>query len=1299
MATAAIEKLFVNIPQLKSERDWLVWKFQVKHALKTAELWGYTDNTVEDPNEGQKQKAFYCILQCIGQKYVPMVMGCNTPKELWDTLSEFFERKTVSNKVFTLMQFYGLRMKKGTRISDHLRKLDEMADQLSAIGEEVKEIHKVAVLLRSVQETYSTLVTALLARGDDELTMVFVKQSLLDEEQRHTKGSSDDIESRGDDSALKAGRGKFGRRRQTVNCFNCGKSGHFAKDCRAPPMRADKSRQSRTPKLRAKKAEEASESSDNDNGSGFVARDRQKRNEDWIIDSGASQHMTFQKEILRGYKRFQTPKAIGLGDGYTVEAVGVGDVKITRKSFRGNKTPGKMHNVLYVPKLAGNLFSVRAAAQRQKVIVFGRTKCWIRGKKNRTEATGSTVGKLYKLDCKVLKAPRESAQSAQEVPIKVANLWHQRLAHVNRSQLRQLEKSADGISLPIGEKHFCEACVEGKMHRMPHEPLKEIRSTKRLDLVHTDICGPMQTTSFGGSRYFITFTDDYSRCCKVYFLRQKSEALEKFKEFKATFEKESGESIKALRADRGGEYTSKEFRNYLKKHGIRTEFTAAHTPQQNGVSERMNRTLMEAARSMLAHAKLSKAYWAEAVSTACYLRNRMVTTALKSGETPYQRWYGKKPNLKHIRVFGCMAYAQVPEGRRRKLDKKSQKLRFVGYTETTKNYRLWDERTRKVYIRDSVIFNETDFGNPTKPEDKLQKELEFDVQTQKEPEEINQPQQQEELAEEVEEEEQNETGVRRSQRSRKPVTRYGIDEYADLALRASEIEEPNSIEEALKGDHAKQWKQAADAEYQSLMENNTWELVKLPKGRKAIGCKWVFRVKYSSSGQVERFKGRLVAQGYSQKYGIDYDETFSPVARYSSIRALLAMAVKKKMQIHQMDVVTAFLNGDLREDLYMRQPPGYAQPGKEEHVCKLKRSLYGLKQSPRCWNEKLREYLTTLEFKESGADPCVFIRREQVIAVYVDDLILLTNTRDEMQQLKDDLSHRFKMKDLGKLHYCLGISMSMDEDNGIIHLNQGRYLLKILERYGLVEAKPVSTPADPNVKLLKDDGCSKKVNPVQYQSMVGSLLHAARATRPDIAQAVGIVSRFNAEPTEAHLTAVKRIFRYLRGTVSLALQYKAKGGDLIGYSDADWANDLDSRHSISGNVFMMAGGAISWASQKQATVALSTAEAEYVALGSAAQEAVWLRRLLTDLNINQRQPLVIREDNQGAIALAKNPVGHKRTKHIDIKHHFIREVVQRGTIALEYCPTNQMVADILTKPLAKQRFEELRAELGLISKK
>ena len=277
-----------------------------------------------------------------------------------------------------------------------------------------------------------------------------------------------------------------------------------------------------------------------------------------------------------------------------------------------------------------------------------------------------------------------------------------------------------------------------------------------------------------------------------------------------------------------------------------------------------------------------------------------------------------------------------------------------------------------------------------------------------------------------------------------------------------------------------------------MKENQTWSLVKLPKGHNVVGCKWVFRVKYDGNGEVKCFKGRLVDQGFSQSHDVDYEEIYSPVAQLSSIHTLLAFAAEKKLQVHQMDVVSAFLNGDLTEEIYMKQPQGYVQSGKEELVCKLRKSIYGLKQSPRCWNEKLCDHLKS-DFKESGADLCVFIQSEQsnmkIIAVYVDDLILIAKTSSEIQQMKEGPSNTFKMKDMEHLRYCLGINFEVTKQG--IPLCQKQYLLRILEKCRLSEVNTVITPMDPNVKLVKDDSYSKEVDPTQYQSMVGSLLHAA----------------------------------------------------------------------------------------------------------------------------------------------------------------------------------------------------------------
>lgn len=363
----------------------------------------------------------------------------------------------------------------------------------------------------------------------------------------------------------------------------------------------------------------------------------------------------------------------------------------------------------------------------------------------------------------------------------------------------------------------------------------------------------------------------------------------------------------------------------LKAQGIHREMTVPHTPQQNGVAERKNRTLVEAARTMLSHAKLPNVYWAEAVATAAYIQNQLPTSAIKE-ETPYQRWYEKKPNLSHMKVFGCVAYAHIPDTERKKLDKKVVKVRFLGYATNAKGYRLWDEEKWRVLRRRDAVFNDTDFGWK-QGENESSSKSEVTLNT-----EGSQTTTEDTTVSEAEKD---------SGRIRKPPRRFGYDEFADVVTVEHYanivcVTEPNTLKEAMTSPNAKEWKEAANLEYESLLENDTWDLVDLPKDCKAIGTKWVFKVKHHSDGRVERYKCRLVAKGYSQIHGTDYDETFSPVVRFSSIRTLLSFAVQNNLKVHQMDVVRAFLNGHLEEEIYMEQPEGYIETGQEHLVCKLK---------------------------------------------------------------------------------------------------------------------------------------------------------------------------------------------------------------------------------------------------------------------------------------------------------------------------------------------------------------------------
>ena len=528
----------------------------------------------------------------------------------------------------------------------------------------------------------------------------------------------------------------------------------------------------------------------------------------------------------------------------------------------------------------------------------------------------------------------------------------------------------------------------------------------------------------------------------------------------------------------------------------------------------------------------------------------------------------------------------------------------------------------------------------------------------------------------------------------------------DCLFVDSEVDDPGKVHEALNGKHSDQWKEAMKSEYSSLITNDTWELVPPPEGKNIVGSRWVLKVKRNEDGSIDRFKARLVAQGYSQVRGVDYEEVFSPVARYTSVRSLLALANAQDLEIHQMDVKTAFLNGSLDCEIYMSQPEGFVDPDRPNHVCKLKKSIYGLKQSARCWNTTLDEYLKSVGYCKSKADECIYVKSVKeasghisfvILGVYVDDIIPVSNDPAMLKAEKAALCERFEMIDQGEIHYLLGLSIKRDRESRTLTISQPNYTEKVLRKFGMENCKPVSTPLEPGRKFQQLSSSDEPFDIQTYQQAIGCLTYMSTATRPDIAAAVGVLSQYMSKPSKDHWMGVKRVLRYLKGTLNYGLKFSVHGEqtELNGYSDADWAGDVDTRRSTTGYVFQFGNGTISWSSRKQPTVAKSSTEAEYVALSSATQEAIWLRRLMKDFGKQIDSPTTIYEDNQGAIELAKNAKYHSRTKHIDICHHFVRERVVSNEIRVIYCRTEDMVADIMTKGLPKPTFEKLRDLLSV----
>ena len=1273
-------------------KNYPTWKVQCKMALMKDSLWGIVNETETlsgDANEdarkkfkARKDRALAIIVLAVDPSLLYMLGNPQDPTVVWNKLEEQFQRKTWSNKLQLRRKLFSLKLKQGESVHEHTKAMTEVFEALAVIGDAVSEEDQVVYLLASLPASYDMLVTALEAQSENVPRWELVTERLRHEEQKQKEKTPTD---NGKKLAFVSKQQilKKGDPKKHLTCHFCKKPGHFKRDCRKFLATQQEKRQSSNAADAKKPACSESEREVLVTTHALTASSRQK----WIVDSGATCHMCNDKDLFSEIKGLETPQEITLGDGHVLQATAEGTVTLTTLLPDGNTKECELKNVLLVPKLSYSLLSVSKASEAGKITKFDSFGCEIINNNGKVIAFATRVGNLYCLEvCRKTESINLAVKS-KEV------LWHRRYGHIGEQKLQKMVKSElvkqfdYDASKGIG---FCETCIGGKHHRTPFDSSKT-HSTELLELVHSDVCGKISEKSLGGAQYFLTFTDDKSRYSWVYILKSKDQVFDRFLEWKALVEKSSMKKIKTLRTDNGGEYTSTKFATYLKNEGIRHELTVPKTPEQNGVAERLNRTVVEMSRSMLIDAKLRKKFWAEAVSTAVYLKNRSPSKPLQN-MTPYEAWHGRKPVVSHLRVFGCDAYAHIPRDERSKFDSKTRKCILLGYGEQTKGYRLYDPIQQKVLYSRDVKFNENVEEKSEHStfdmeiDESYQLILDFSDDIETDPE-TNTP-----TVEEVPEQEV--PIIRRSARQKDQPSYYGREE-------CNLLQTPTTFTDAVSSSDKSKWKSAMDAEVKSLEDNDVWDLVPLPAGRKTVGSKWVYKIKTGADGLVQRYKARLVAQGYTQKFGTDYDETFCPVVRQESLRVLMALSVQHSLQLHQMDVTTAFLNGTLEEEVFMKQPEGYEIKGKEHLVCRLKKSIYGLKQSPRCWNIALDSHLKKMGFSQSQSDPCIYYKNEDdemfYIGVYVDDIILAGRSESRMKAVKADIAQKFNTKDLGKLSYFLGMKVSQNEENNSIWIGQCAYTESLLKTFGMEDCKPVSTPVDISTKLTQatdEDSC---IDQQKYQSAIGSLMYLSISTRPDISFAVSTLARFSSKPTKEHWTALKRLLRYLKGTTQYGILYK-KGGvtECVGFSDADWAGDTNDRKSTSGYVFMLSGGAVSWSSKKQKCVALSTAEAEYIALSSAAQESIWLRQLLTELGKSLEMPTVLFEDNKSSIAMTRNPQFHGRAKHIDIKHHFIREQVSRGKVQLEYCPTAEMTADILTKALSREKFSKLRIKSGVV---
>lgn len=1079
--------------------------------------------------------------------------------------------------------------------------------------------------------------------------------------------------------------------------------------------------------------------------------------ETWILDSGATNHMTGSKGYISDIQ-YMTPINIKLPDG-----------RFTVANQKGVVSLGlhiELKDVFLVEGLDCHLISVSQLTRDSYCIFQISDKlCTIQDRITKTLiGAGEQLNGLYFFRS-VNVAVALNAGSTERLS---RDVWHRRLGHPSPKVVDKLNVSGFSSSGVLDNK-ACEICIHAK-HSRDLFPNSLNKTTFPFELIHCDLWGPYRTPALCGAQYFLTILDDYSRSLWLYLLPNKQQAPTRIRQFFSLVERQFDTRIKTFRSDNGSEFIC--LTDFFRDKGVIHETSCVGTPQQNGRVERKHKHILNVARALRFQGSLPIEFWGECALAAGYLINRTPSEVLK-GKTPFEMLYKRPPPVQHLRIIGCLCYVHEQKHGGDKFASRSKRSIFLGYPFGKKGWRVFDLETRKVSVSRDVIFFEDTFPYSTMPL-RVEDENEFILSapvltTPMDEDELNQttvtisppslvaaettpsPITEETAAVENEtdtehhdldgvmlehdedvndndegDSEQNQTDVApepveeqilgRGHRQKIKSTRlkdfvantihatscYPIEDFisCDRFSKSHRIYLA-AVTDNVVPQHYSQavldpnFRGAMKHEIVALEDSGTWTVEDLPPGKKVLGCRWVYCIKYRADGTIERYKARLVVFGNHQVEGEDYTETFAPVAKMTTIRCFLELVAARDWEVHQMDVHNAFLHGELEEEVYMRLPPGFRVDDKNK-VCRLHKSLYGLKQAPRCWFAKLSKALKDYGFVQSYDDYSLFVydcKSIQVqVLIYVDDLIITGSSPEVIAKFKGYLSQCFKMKDLGLLKYFLGIEVARNASG--IYICQRKFALDIITETGLLGAKPASFPLDQNHQLALAKGTLLS-DPKRYRRLVGRLIYL-RVTRPELSYAIHILSQFMQAPRQEHWEAAVRVVRYLKWNPGQGVLLKAgQPLTLTAWCDADWGACPLTRRSLTAWFIQLGDSPVSWRTFKQDTVSRSSTEAEYKAMSDTVQELIWLKNLLVTLGVTFTAPIPVHCDNISAIYLAANPICHEKTKHVAVSYHFIRDEIVRGLVTTKHVSTKLQLADILTKALGKKEFAAFLVKLGV----